>query len=101
MKRAVLAYVLLFCLAIPPGNAWQHVMDGHIDIRCKEDIPSHIHQAEFGCDFHKFHFSMSLQAPLPELGEDTALCYRQFSSGVIAAPERQAPRLFSLRAPPA
>ena len=100
MIRTVLAYVLFLCLAIPSVKAWQHVLDGHIEIHCKEDIPSHFHQAEFSCDLHKFHFSMSLQAPVLELGENPALSYLQFSSGIISAPECQAVRLFCLRAPP-
>lgn len=100
MMRSVLAYGLLIFLALPSVKAWQHVQDGHVEIRCKEDIPNHIHQAEYGCDFHKYHFSISLQAPVLQLEEATSPTPERIVPGFFTVPEREARRLFSLRAPP-
>lgn len=100
MLRTALAYGLLFCLALPSAKAWQHVRDGHVEILCSENIPNHIHQAEFSCEFQKYPFSMLLQAPGPELREATSPVRNPISSGAATAPEREALRLYSLRAPP-
>lgn len=100
MIRTVLAYGLLLCLALPTAKAWQHALDGHIEIHCRQDIPNHIHQAEFGCDFDKYSFSVPLHAPVLELGLDNQPVFSRNSATHPVAPEQASFRYFALRAPP-
>ncbi len=100
MIRTLLAYGLILCMALPMAKAWQHTLDGHLEVHCRKDIPDHIHKAEYGCDFHKYSFSVSLHAPVLELREATPqVLFRKMAMQQAAA--QQAPfRYFTLRAPP-
>ena len=100
MIRTLLAYGLLLCLALPTAKAWQHALEGHLEVHCNTDIPDHVHKAEYGCDFHKYSFSVSLQAPVLELrGATPQILFRKMAMKQAAPP--QAPfRYFALRAPP-
>lgn len=100
MMRTFLAYSLLICLALPSAKAWQHALNGHIEIHCSQDIPNHIHQAEYSCDFHLYSFSPALQAPTLEIRLSDLPAHFRIRSTTRPAPEQASLRYFALRAPP-
>lgn len=100
MIRAFLAYGLLICLALPTAKAWQHALDGHVEIHCSEDIPNHIHQAEYGCDFLEYSFSVPLHAPVLELLLSRTVVLVRNSQNTVPTPEQATLRYCALRAPP-
>ena len=100
MFRTILAYSMMLAMPLPSASAWQHLLDGHFEIHCHENIPNHIHQAEFSCDFYQVHFSISLQSPALELGVARSGAFGPILSGFHTMPGCKALRLCSLRAPP-
>jgi hypothetical protein len=61
MLRSLIAFLLLISLTVPSVQDWHHFLEGHKEIHCDSGIPNHVHQAEFDCEFHKFHFSFALK----------------------------------------
>lgn len=100
MIRRLISFLLLLSLTVPTAEDWHHFWEGHKEIHCDSGIPNHFHQAEFDCEFHKFHFSFALQVAFFEFDlSETAISkavpnsfYPTFSSSVST--------FFSGRAPP-
>ena len=100
MIRILISWLLFVCLSLPTVAKLSHALDGHIRIECNEDIPNHIHQAEFDCEFHKYHIVTPLEAscflwePYQFAVNHRPLIY------TVQGVAGDSPRFYSLRAPP-
>lgn len=87
-------------MALPSAVKTVHAFYGHTDIVCHSDIPNHIHEAEFDCSFHTFHFSVPLHAQPMVWTLEVPDRYWKQTYPELTGFQGSIPYSFGLRAPP-
>lgn len=102
MLRNLVTYLLVLSLSLPVLKDWDHLLSGnHKEIHCDPDIPNHIHQAEFDCDFHKFHYSLALEAIFWNIESPVFHYYKTETPDLNEIISRTPQHVTALRGPPA
>ncbi|MBM1106900.1 hypothetical protein JQC67_12180 [Aurantibacter crassamenti] len=55
--KSIVALILVAALQLPVAVKLSHALYEHVDIDCDDLKTVHLHEAEFNCEYQKFHFT--------------------------------------------